>query len=189
MDDLSFQYRAFTAAGYHIKKCFILHINNQYVRQGDIDPQALFTLGDITAQVLTKQPEVEATVSRLLITLDPAQEPRVRIGGHCTKPFKCDYVHHCWQQVPEYSIYDVLSGKKADEMVERLGSYEVKSLPAQAIPGGAKKADVWSYINGETYIELDHIRQFLSGLQYPLYYLDYETISSAVPMFDGLRPF
>ncbi len=188
LDDLSFQYRVFTAAGYRISKCFIMHINNKYVRRGAIDSQALFTLEDITAQVLAKQPEVDAIVARLL-TLNPSREPQVRIGGHCAKPFKCDYEYHCWRHVPEYSIYNVLTSKKADELVENLGSYEIKSMPAEAIPAGAKKIDVSSHVTGEAHIDPGKLRGFLEGLQYPLYYLDYETISSAIPLFDGTRPF
>ncbi len=188
LDDISFQYRVFNAAGYAIRRCFIMYINNQYVRNGEVDPDALFSLQDVTDAVLHLQPEIDG-VTRRLLSLSPTLEPRVRIGRHCGKPFKCDYVQHCWKSVPEYSIFDVLTGKKAEEMVESLGSYEVKSLPAKAVPSGLKKADVWSYINGEIYIEPDNLRGFLSEIEYPVYYLDYETVRSAVPLFDGSRPF
>ena len=188
IDDLAFQYRVFTAAGYRINRCVIMHINNQYTRQGEIDPQALFMTEDVTDAVMDRLADEERAVPELL-ALAEAQEPQVRIGARCGKPFDCNYVHHCWRGVPEYSIFDVLTVKKAEEMVESLGSYEVKSLPAKAHPTGLKKADVWSYLNGQIYIEPENIRQFLGNIQYPLYFLDYETVRHPVPLFDGARPF
>ena len=38
-------------------------------------------------------------------------------------------------------------------------------------------------------IDREAIKQFLDGLQYPLYFLDYETLMSLIPYFDGLRPY
>jgi hypothetical protein len=44
-------------------------------------------------------------------------------------------------------------------------------------------------VRGEPYIDKESVREFLSSLKYPLYYLDFETISPAVPLFDGTRPY
>ncbi len=38
-------------------------------------------------------------------------------------------------------------------------------------------------------IQRDVIKQFLCKLQYPLYFLDYETMSGLIPYFDGHRPY
>lgn len=38
-------------------------------------------------------------------------------------------------------------------------------------------------------IQHDEIKQFLEGLKYPLYFLDYETMSGLIPYFDGHRPY
>ena len=189
LDDMSFQYRVFTGAGYRINHCFMMLIDNTYVRKGDVDPKRLFKLMDITAQVWAKQLEIETNAPELIKVVESREEPSVKIGARCFKPFECDYIQHCWKGVPDYSIYNVFTDKKADEIVESLGSYEVQSLPAELIPTGRKGKDVGSYLGGDIYIERDNIRKFLNGLQYPLYYLDYETIASAIPIFDGTRPF
>lgn len=38
-------------------------------------------------------------------------------------------------------------------------------------------------------IQYEEIKQFLDGLQYPLYFLDYETMSGLIPYFDAHRPY
>jgi hypothetical protein len=48
---------------------------------------------------------------------------------------------------------------------------------------------VQSEINGKRHINLDEIRNFTSGLNYPLYFLDFETIGPAVPKYEGSRPY
>lgn len=188
-DDMSFQYRVFTGAGYRINRCFMMLIDNEYVRRGGIDPQRLFKMEEITADVLGQQPDIEAAVLTMKSVCESKDEPQASIGARCFKPFDCDYMKHCWNGVPDYSIYNVFTGKKADEIVESLGSYEVKSLTAELMPAGAKAKYVRSYISGEVYSEPANIRGFLQGLQYPLYYLDYETIAAAIPLFEGTRPF
>jgi len=189
LDDMAFQYRVFTGAGYKINHCFMMLIDNQYVRQGEIDPRRLFRLEDITRVVLGKQADVERKAAEISGVLDTSDEPQIKIGAQCFKPFECGYVHHCWRNVPDYSIYNVYDAKKAEEIVENLGSYEVSSLPAEILPGGVKSRDVSSYISGNVYVEAENIRQFLASLKYPLYYLDYETIGPAIPLFDGTKPF
>ncbi len=43
--------------------------------------------------------------------------------------------------------------------------------------------------SGEPHVDQEAIQAFLSSLEYPLYYLDFETIGPAVPLFDGIRPY
>ena len=48
---------------------------------------------------------------------------------------------------------------------------------------------VKSEISGSTHIDIDEIRNFTSELNYPLYFLDFETIGPAVPIYEGSRPY
>jgi len=45
LHDLSFQKYVYEKAGLKIRKCFLLHINNEYVKKGEIDPKQLFYPG------------------------------------------------------------------------------------------------------------------------------------------------
>lgn len=46
-----------------------------------------------------------------------------------------------------------------------------------------------SELNNTTYIDRKNITEFLKDFEYPLYYLDFETMTSAVPIFDNSRPY
>ncbi len=110
------------------------------------------------------------------------------IGARCFAPFECDYRDHCWKHVPDYSVYDVFQKKRAEEL-SRQHSANLEKLPDHIRPGGVKGLDIESYLSGDTIIDRASIKGFLGQLQYPLYFLDYETINPAVPLFDGTRPY
>lgn len=189
IDDVALQYHAFTCAGYNIDRCLLLHINSDYVRHGELDVSALFTQADITDQVKALQPTISPLVTSLLNTVSLAQEPQMDIGAHCSAPVDCDFKAHCWKHVPEYSIFNVLQAKKAFELVAATGSYLVKDIPAEQIPKGAKAIDLRSYLTNDVYVDKKKLQEFVAPMQYPLYYLDFETIGPTIPMYDGTRPY
>src|SRR3972149_698402 len=51
LHDVSFQQLCWENGGLKIRKCFLAYINNQYVRNGEINPEELFTLQDISDEV------------------------------------------------------------------------------------------------------------------------------------------
>ena len=57
----------------------------------------------------------------------------------------------------------------------------LESLDAQFVVG-------LGYAPEEKFVDHEAIRGELKGLHYPLYFLDYETYSSPIPMFDGTKP-
>ncbi len=187
-DDMAFQYHVFHAAGYKIRSCQMMLLDNTYIRNGEIDPKAIFKFEDITPHVLTKQAETEAVSGQLGYVLERKEEPKVSIGARCFTPFECDYRHYCWAHVPDYSVYDVFQKPKAEEIAKLYG-LSLEKLPRDIWPSGNKALDLESYLNGQELVDAENIRAFLSQLQYPLYFLDYETLMPAIPLFDGTRPF
>ncbi len=188
IDDVSFQYHVFNGAGYEIRKCYVMLVNSDYIRNGKIDPQKLFKLEEITNKVLAKQSEVDTATRQLNSILVDQTEPKELIGVKCSTPFECDYKNYCWVDVPDYSVYDVFSKSKVDEIASQHG-FDIKALPDQIKPTGTKAIDVQSYIEGETHVDAPAISDFLRQISYPIYYLDYETIVPAIPMFDGTKPY
>ena len=77
----------------------------------------------------------------------------------------------------------------ADEIYSQIGSYDVKDIPSDLCPGGAKYVDINCYQNNTEHLEKDKITDFLKTLKYPLYYLDYETLWVGIPLYDGTWPY
>ena len=128
LTDASLQYFVMKNAGFAPDRFFIMHINNQYVKQGEITSD-IFTLKDITEEVLANQDWVESNLERLLDILEIEQEPVVEIGGHCSSPFGCDYAHHCWKHVPEYSVFNLYRGGKKGWNLYEQNILKIEDIP------------------------------------------------------------
>ncbi len=48
---------------------------------------------------------------------------------------------------------------------------------------------VKSELNNTTTIDKKKIKEFVSDLQYPLYFMDFETFATAIPVFDKSKPY
>jgi len=62
------------------------------------------------------------------------------------------------------------------------------------IPDGVKLSDKQLIqknceLTGKTHINKDEIKKFLDTIKYPVYYLDFETVNPAIPLFDGMKPY
>jgi len=188
IEDMALQRYAFIHAGYNVNKSILMHINGAYVRSGSIEVKELFKLADRTADVEDKMGEVKENVQSLLKTLNQNQEPDVEIGKQCKKPFKCDYYDHCWQHIPEYSVYNIFRPKKLKALLGK-NIIKVEDIPDDFKTTEMELLVVNAYKQGKIYKDTSKLEEFLGNLIYPLYYLDYETINPAVPLFDNTSPY
>ncbi len=91
INDSAIQYHTIVNSGIDLKDISIVYINNQYVKQGDIDIQELFTIEsfyDKVQDVLTKIPN---QVERFKYVILKDEVPTIDIGSHCSKPYDCDF--------------------------------------------------------------------------------------------------
>jgi len=188
IDDISFQRYAFISAGYKIKKTILMHIDNSYIRSGDIDVTKLFKLEDCTDFAKEKVPQIKETVNQLIKVINENDEPKIDIGDQCYTPFPCDYIGHCWKHIPNYSVYNVFRGEKLNEFLSN-NIIEISDVPDDVETTYRKLIEIKSYKSNQIHVDKNAIGQFLKQLAYPLYFLDYETINPAVPLFDNTRPY
>jgi len=188
LDDMSLQRYAFEGAGYNIRKSILMHINNQYVRMGELDVKELFTLEDCTQIVKSRKVAIGDKVKQLIMMLNTPEEPLVEIGDHCYDPFECDYTHHCMQHIPDYSVYNIFRGGRLEALLAD-DILEIQDIPNGIDITERQAIEVQAVKSGEVYVDRESIGAFLDQLEYPLYFLDYETISPAIPLYDNSRPY
>ena len=75
LDDAAIQWYALSNT-ITLDKAYIIHINNQYVRQGELDVNELFTIVDVTDEVLQRQKDIPANLSKMQTILQ-GDEPIV----------------------------------------------------------------------------------------------------------------
>jgi hypothetical protein len=187
--DVSFQRYCCENYGLKIRHCFLMNVNNEYVRQSDIDPTGLLTMTKITAGVGRTTNGIRQRVDSMFSTIASKECPAVTIGKQCNSPYECPLKEECWSFLPENNIFDMYGSKKdAFELFEK-GIYSFKDIPDDFPLSGKQEIQKCCEISEKPRIKQKPIRQFLDNLKYPLYYLDFETFSGAIPLFDGTRPY
>jgi hypothetical protein len=186
--DVSFQKYCCEKYGLKIRNCFLMHINNEYIRQSEIDPEGLLTSTDITVEVDEVTNGIKKQIDNMYKIIVSEKCPDVTIGNQCNSPYECPLIE-CWDFLPETNVFDLYGSKKnAFELFEQ-GIYSFKDIPDDFILNGKQKIQKDCEISGKPHIDKAAIKQFLNTMQYPLYYMDFETFSSAIPPFDGTRPY
>ncbi len=188
IDDMSFQKYCCEKKGLKIRKCFLVCINNQYVKEGEIDPDKLFNMQDITSEVELIIKNIRERINIMLDVIELENCPNINIGKHCRDPYDCP-ITECWELLPNGNIFDLYRGGAKRFELFNEGVLAIKDIPVNYQLTAAQQIQKNCETTNQTHIDNAGISNFLSTLQYPCYYLDFETFSPAVPMFDGTRPY
>ena len=185
IEDLAFQKYVFDNAGYSVKQCWVMHINSNYLRKGPIDVKELFQIENITDKVSDVYIDTIDYIEQYMEIQKRKTEPEILIHKACKY---CPYYSYCCNNVPEYSVFDLLSQKEADIFYAKTGKMEIKDVPI-SICTPKQLIDREAFLTNKVHVESENIKSWLDQLKYPLYYLDYETLQSPIPIFDGCKPY
>ena len=186
-DDAAIQYYVLSGCGLPMHKAYLVHINNGYVRQGDVVPEELFVLQDITGAVREKQAAIPEELAGMRAMLR-GEMPSIDIGPHCFDPYECDFMDFCWEHVPKDSVFS-LRGKGIDKWeMHRRGIVRLEDVPLDSL-NLPQRMQAEFHLGRKSHADPKKIGRFLESVRYPLCFLDFETFASAIPLFDGTRPY
>lgn len=191
LDDASIQYYVLNGLGYSVKTTNIVHINNQYIRGDELEIEKLFKIVNVSDEVKELQVNIPSYLKNFKIFLDDKEnEPVVDIGKHCSNPYDCDAMEHCWKHIPEYSIFDI-SRLKTDTKISlyKEGIVNFTDITNIADFSISQQIQINSELQNTEIINKEAIKEFVDGLSYPLYHLDFETFQQAIPEYKGVSPF
>jgi len=188
VQDCAVQYWVTQMAGYPVKRIELAHVDNTFVYKGDGNYKGLLKHIDITAKVLSLQEEVPKWVNRLKTVLS-GSVPEIEVGDHCGKPYECPFCSHCWPEGPDYPI-GILPYIR-QPFVAKLqaeGFEDVREIPDGRLYSENHERVRRVTISGRPEIDPE-LGNILRNLPYPRYYLDFETLGAAVPIWKGTRPY
>ena len=190
--DLAFQVIVLESTELVIRNISVIHVNNHYVRDGDIDPSSISTTTNITEKVRARISETKKNIKAALEAAASKRMPDIspryaNLGayGEWLEIYKL-----LKGEIDRYSIYNLYSpGAKKIGKLEDMGIALISDIPKDFKLTSKQKWQVETTKTGERHIEKEKISSFLESLKYPLYFLDYETFSGVIPAFDGIRPY
>ncbi len=189
LPDIAFQAFVLTGAGIKLRKCFLAHINNEFVRHGPIKPNKFFTLADVTQSVSAMTGDIADQIDAMQHVIGAKSHPDIQIGPHCDSPYTCALHDRCWSFLPEASVFTLYrGGQKGFNLLQR-GIQKLADIPADEPLTDIQAIQRSVLIAGKPHIDRPALTAFLSQLEYPVSYLDFETIGTAIPLFDNSGPY
>ena len=189
--DIAYQKWLLTQCGVNVTGTYLVCLNSDYVRQGDLDIQQLFVVTDMKELVENEYQKVPGRVKQAMKVINSKEEPECELSEHCMKPYACAFWDYCKRQhgIPSPSVFDLygvgFSFKKKLESYHQ-GLIKFEDLRSKDI-GPIQNMQIEATLTGKEFINPAGIRQFLEKLTYPIYFLDFETMQDAVPQYDGAK--
>lgn len=187
VEDVAFQ-RWVVSGTVPVGRSYLMHVDNSYVRSGEIDPSLILAIEDVTDEARAIEPLVEARVAAMVRTID-GPEPDEPIGLQCTAPYACPLIGYCWAEVPEGSVFDLYRGNR-EEAFERYhrGARRLVDVPDAELDE-RQRVQKRANATGEAQVDRAALGAWLASLEEPITCLDFETASAAIPFADGMRPY
>ncbi|MBC7333242.1 MAG: DUF2779 domain-containing protein [Actinobacteria bacterium] len=189
--DVAFQKYCYEGAGLRVNKCYIMYLNKDYKRSGQIDPQALFLKRDVTEEVEVLKENVEENIRIMLKFADLENSPEPPIGKNCYTPYECPLREFCWSFLPENNIFELYRGKDLACLFYQKGITSICGINEEetSMLTPVQRLQYESVKRKREFVDVPRLRCFFEKLRFPLYFLDFETFATAIPLFDGLSPY
>lgn len=192
LTDLAFQASVMRRAHIPLGRCYVVHLNKEYVRSGDLDIKTLFTIEDVSEAVGERISELEPKMEAAREYLKREVEPS---GGcdcvYVTRRNHCTTFQYSNPDIPEYSVHDIsrIHKTKLENLVEQKIFTLDEVDPELHKLSEKQTSQVHAHQRQKPEIDTAAISEFLESLKFPLYFFDYEAYAPAIPAFNGYRPY
>ena len=190
--DVAYQKYVLQNCGVHVTGTYLVTLNNQYVFDGTLKINELFNVTDISRFLPAEAQNVPAVLKAGEATLSMGTEPDTDIGNQCRSPYECEYWGYCTRALPTPNVFDLyrIRFKKALDCYY-VGDVSYEDLIRRGRVSNKtqlRQIDFAMHDKG-VYTDRTAIREFLSTISFPLYFLDFETMMPAVPKYIGTKPY
>jgi len=190
IDDITFQQVVMRELGIPVENSYIIHLNKEYVKNGDIDLNELFSTTDVTEFVEEQYQRIKTEAGRALEFLN--QNNMDLSFCDClyqTRRNHCSSFSVLNKNVPDYSIHDIsrISAKNLRLLIDD-HIVNIWDIPDDFDLSPNQKKQVELEKSQRPEIRANNIKRTIEELEYPLIFLDYETYVSAIPKIDGFSP-
>jgi predicted RecB family nuclease len=188
--DVAVQCYVLSGSGLEIARAGVLHLNSEYVYDGTrLDLERLFVFSDLTEEARAQLWMVEGSVREFKEMLAGEDPPRIEPGRRCMRPHRCEFWEHCTREKPASWVMN-LSGIRQDRLEElaALGVDDIRDIP-EGFPLTAVQDRMKACAASGEEFAAPELAAELADVDYPIHFLDFETVGPAVPLYAGTRPF
>jgi len=184
IEDMAYTTMVMRRSGFNVSSVSLLLVSKDF-RLG-MDTKALFKEIDHTQEVfdtVTLFQQYWETVDKVTGQED---KPEEKLQYPCKN---CALFKDCLGKDVENHIFDLpyLREKKVNELIE-LGVVEIENIPSR-FPLSANQNIVKTSVQNNSPFIGTKLKNVLDDIQWPAFYLDFESINTAIPLFPEVAPY
>ena len=190
LDDVAIQYRVVSRSGLDLASVCLAHVNRGYVFDGQsIDAKRFFKIRNLTRRVVKLQPKLTFQLRSEFTALAMPTAPDIAPGRHCADPVTCEFYDRCNPLRPDDHVgFLPRLHASAMEELDAMGVQSIKDIPDDFELTEIQRRAAACVKTGNTWFSPE-LPAELAKLEYPLYFLDFETVNPAIPRFAGMHPY
>ena len=189
-DDIAVQAYVATSNGVSLHGVALAHIDNTWTYAGDGDYQGLLKETDLTAEALARADEVKSWIAQAQDVDALPTAPEINVGPHCSTPFACGFYNYCSKDLPQAqhpAEWLPYFGAKARTLATQ-GIIELADVPDALLNPKQQRVKTHTLAN-TVYFDAASAAEELAAYSLPAYFLDFESVQFAVPIWKGTRPY
>jgi hypothetical protein len=192
LHDIAFQRYVAEQAGLDIGECALITINSSYIRLGSMDVSGLFKITDVSGEVEDLMPSTAENITEALRIIDLPSPPDSPASSHCDGCPLADTPDGCFSHILAepcnvFSLYRI-SSKRAWGWYGD-GILRNTDIPTDYPLSEKQRIQVEAERTGLPYIDKGAVSSFYNQMEYPLFFLDFETIAPAIPLLQRSSPY
>lgn len=191
-DDAAVQAYVARGSGVPLASVSLAHIDSTWVYPGNGDYQGLLVEHDLTEEVFGREDEVRTWISEAQKIVSKRKEPQWRTGKHCTSPYECGFLAYCQSQEPqaEYPVHWLprVQSKALKSHIEDGSVIDMREVPDELLNDLQQRVKKHT-LSGRKYFDAPNAALDLAMHKLPAYFLDFETIQFAIPIWKGTSPY
>ncbi len=158
---------------------------------GNGDYTGLLKETDLTDETFARKGEAKEWIVNAQKTAAEESEPNIATGDHCCDPFECGFCNYCnrGKREPKFPIdwLPNLSAARRAQMAQD-GIVDLRKTPDGLLNEKQRMVKRLTLKN-ETFFDSEGAAADLAPHGLPAFFLDFETIQFAVPIWKGTRPY
>ena len=187
--DVAFQKYVLEQRGLKVVRVYLLHLNSDYRRHGDIELDKLFKKEqvDFDPLFLNTLMDIKYNLGEIESIYSRKDEPVVYLSSTCKA---CPFKDYCHKHIPVPSVLNLNNFRSGYKLIsEGIITYADAMMYSVKL-NKRQKVQIEAYLNKEErIIDKEAVQRFLNTIRYPAYHLDFETIQLPIPPCDGAWPY
>lgn len=190
-DDVAVQAFVARTAGVPLASIALAHIDSSWVYPGDGNYRGLLKENDLTEEAFARFDEVQGWIAQAQKVAAERSEPTIDTGDHCSSPFECGFYDYCTRNdpKPEYPVHWLprFSSSKRKELADQ-GVDDLRHVPDRLLNEIQQRVKDRT-LAGTVYFDAAGAAADLAPHGPPAYFLDFESVQFAVPIWKSTRPY